>query len=182
MRASVIFGFLALATMAGCTSSPTDSYVDDYQRAQEQFPGSSESVELEAFFNLYSKLAGDDVAERVQRAYADEMFFNDTLHTSHSAADLADYMQETSERVDKVDVTILDHWQRGADVYVRWHMDTTFTVTGKQRHAQSVGITHLRFNEQGKIVLHQDFWDSTEGFYRHIPVSGHAINWIRSKL
>ena len=178
----IVFCLTVPLLLVACGSQPASSYVDDYRSAQARFPGSATEAQLTDFLALYQRLGGDDVGERVRRAYADELFFNDTLHTSYSADDLATYMEQTARRVDQVNVTVLDHWQRGVDVYVRWHMETAFTVVGKQRQSESVGITHLRFNDQGRIVLHQDFWDSAEGFYRHIPVSGQAINWVRGKL
>jgi hypothetical protein len=48
--------------------------------------------------------------------------------------------------------------------------------------SNTVGVTHLRFDEAGRIILHQDFWDSAEGLYRHIPVLGSLIGVIRGRF
>ena len=43
-------------------------------------------------------------------------------------------------------------------------------------------MTQLRFNSDGLVVLHQDYWDSAGGFYDHLPVVGGLLAWIRSML
>ena len=57
-----------------------------------------------------------------------------------------------------------------------------FKVKRKDIYSKSIGMTQLRFNQEGKIIFHQDFWDSTEGFYQHLPYVGYWIRKIRSKL
>ena len=56
-------------------------------------------------------------------------------------------------------MTILDVAQSGDDFYVRWQLVMDFDVMGKSRLSRTAGVTHLRFDENGKIVLHQDFWE-----------------------
>lgn len=167
---------------AGCAQAPEQSYVSHYESALAATGASEGRASLQPFFDLFTDLTASDVEQKVLDAYADDMYFNDTLHTYTRVEDLAAYLVRTANQLDSISVTIQDHWQSGEDVYVRWSMDTAFTVAGKQRQVSSIGITHLRFDQQGKVVLHQDYWDSTEGFYRHLPVSGQAINWIRKRM
>lgn len=39
-------------------------------------------------------------------------------------------------------------------------------------------MTHLRFDAAGRIIVHQDFWDSAEGLYRHFPLIGWLLRQI----
>ncbi|AFI84308.1 hypothetical protein Q7A_1481 [Methylophaga nitratireducenticrescens] len=68
------------------------------------------------------------------------------------------------------------------DFYVRWIMRLQFTVMGKQVNSESIGISQLRFNKQGQIIFHQDFWDGVDGFYQHLPIIGYSLRKIREKL
>ena len=47
---------------------------------------------------------------------------------------------------------------------------------------RSVGMTHVRFDSAGKVVLHQDFWDSTGGFFEHVPVLGWMLRRVKNRL
>jgi hypothetical protein len=53
---------------------------------------------------------------------------------------------------------------------------------GQAIDIQSIGISHLRFNANNKIILHQDYWDSMQGFYQHLPIIGGVLRWIKNGL
>ncbi len=139
-------------------------------------------AKFEDFILLFSEFKQEDMRPRVESVYAEELYFNDTLHTFSSRDVMLKYMQETADRVDYTNVEIKDIVQSGDDFYVRWAMDTGFTVFGKQIETHSIGMTHVRFNESGQINFHQDFWDNTEGFFRHLPVIGFLINKTKERL
>ena len=44
------------------------------------------------------------------------------------------------------------------------------------------GVTHLRFDAAGRVVLHRDYWDAAEELYEHLPVVGAAMRMLRRRL
>ena len=61
-------------------------------------------------------------------------------------------------------------------------MRTRFQVLWKKVDVTTTGMTHLGFNQQGLIILHQDYWDSAGGFYARLPILGGVINAVRSRI
>ena len=57
-----------------------------------------------------------------------------------------------------------------------------FSAKGRDIHSVSIGMTQLRFNDEGKIILHQDYWDGAEGFYQHLPYIGYFVRKVRDSL
>ena len=57
-----------------------------------------------------------------------------------------------------------------------------FTPVRKPVTSDTIGITHIRFNDDGLVVLHQDFWDTGLGFYQHIPVLGRVVKTINRRF
>jgi hypothetical protein len=51
----------------------------------------------------------------------------------------------------------------------------------KDDRFQAVGMSHVRFDPEGKVVFHQDYWD-TGIIYEKIPVLGAIITWIRQRI
>lgn len=47
---------------------------------------------------------------------------------------------------------------------------------------RSVGMSHIRFDADGKVILHQDFWDSTGGLFEHVPGLGWMLRSVKSRL
>jgi hypothetical protein len=81
-----------------------------------------------------------------------------------------------------VQVDILQTLVSGADVYLIWAMRAEFTPVRKPVISETIGITHLRFDDAGRVVLHQDFWDTGLGFYQHIPLLGQVVKSINRRF
>jgi len=69
---------------------------------------------------------------------------------------------------------------RQRNAYVRWSM-SIITKQGT-KPISSVGMTHLQFNADRKIVTYQDYWDGIDGFYRTLPIIGGVLEMVRKKL
>lgn len=178
----VVLSFISL--LAGCAGHTSTSYVDAYEEALLRFPGSPVSGPevADRFSSLYGDLKGPDLADRVDDVYAEQLFFGDTLHTYERREELRRYLILTAERVDRVEVDVRKVIVDGPDVWLNWRMKTGAKALGKKMRAETIGMTHLRFDEQGKVVLHQDYWDSSEGVLIHIPFIGGLVRWTRNQL
>lgn len=175
---------LLAVTLTGCAGRDRTSYPSAYQEASSRFSGVAvESMApVERFKAVYADLQGPDLAERISAAYAEELYFNDTLHTFSHRAGLIKYLTETAERVEDVHVDVDRVIVDGADVWLKWRMQTRAKALGRTMQADTIGMTHLRFDNNGLVVLHQDYWDSTEGVFAHIPFIGGLVRWTRNRL
>lgn len=158
--------------------------MDAYKNALDTFPGSPAAIDegLDRFGRTFADLTADDVGAEMRELYADRVFFNDTLVTLESSDAVGDYMASTGDKLDvsKVDV---DHTIRdGNDVYVRWTMHFKTSAFGMKVESNSIGMTHLRFDENGRIVLHQDFWDAASGLYEHLPIVGAMLRTAKRMM
>ena len=175
---------LMAATVAGCAGRDQTGYASAYEAAASRFAGAAiESMApVERFKAVYSDLRGPDLDQRVSAAYAEQLCFNDTLHTFNDRAELSKYLQETAERVDSVEVHVDRVIFDGVDVWLKWRMETRARALGRTMQADTISMTHLRFNDSGQVVLHQDYWESTEGVFSHIPLIGGLVRWTRNRL
>ena len=90
------------------------------------------------------------------------------------------YFLKTMDHVDSFQTQVDDVARSGGNFYVRWTMDVRFK--GAKEPVRTIGVTLLRFDRDGRAVLHQDFWDPAAGFYEHLPVLGGVMRWIKSKI
>lgn len=158
--------------------------VDGYQQAMADFPGSTDAIDtgLERFQSTFHDLTAPDIADRFRDTYAETLFFNDTLHTIDRLDDLAEYMAKTGAGLSESTVDVQQIVRDGPDVFIRWTMEFKTRAAGRKIHSRSIGMTHLRFDETGRIVLHQDFWDSGHALYAHLPIVGFAVRRARSAM
>lgn len=156
----------------------------DYEAALDRFPGSAKAIDagLEGFVNGYGNLAHDDLRARIEELYADDLYFNDTIHTYTDLDDLVAYLGKTGDALDESKVEVKQIMREGSDVFVRWSMDFKLRVIGREIHSRSIGMTHLRFDERGKVLVHQDFWDSGHALYAQLPIVGFFIRRAHSQM
>lgn len=155
----------------------------NYFEALDKTPESMKIVNIEdKFLKLFGDLKIGAKDKIIRETYAEKFYFNDTFKVINDIDTLIPYMMETAQKVKSTTVKILDTAHSGSDYYIRWAMVMEFDVKRKDIYSRSTGMTQLRFNSDGQIIFHQDFWDSTEGFYQHLPYIGYFIRKIRSKL
>jgi hypothetical protein len=183
MMLMTVAGLVAVGCLArGNTVNMPE--VDEYEQALQRFAGTPEGIErgVENFAESYRDLTCEDLEARMTALYAETLFFNDTLHSFHRRQDLVDYLTKTGSALKQSDVEIRQVLRDGPDVFVRWSMDFRTRVAGRDIHSRSIGVTHLRFDAEGRIVLHQDFWDSGHALYAHLPIVGFAVRRAREQM
>jgi len=70
----------------------------------------------------------------------------------------------------------------GNNYYFRWTMETRMKHLARGKTIRTIGVTLVRFDPEGRVLLHQDFWDSAQGVWDQVPVLGSVIRWIQSQL
>jgi limonene-1,2-epoxide hydrolase len=145
-------------------------------------PGSpEEAAAISRFKDYFSDVDKSSVVEKTAKVYADDLFFNDTLKTIRGLEPLQHYLEETARNVSEFKVEMADPISSNGDYFFRWVMTVRMKKLGNQP-VKTIGITHVRFNREGRVTLHQDYWDSAAGLWEHVPVIGSGIRWIKSRL
>jgi len=157
--------------------------VDNFLNLIQTIPSTSTHPDPAKHFSLVFKDFHKDANEqRIREVYAESFYFNDTFKTFRNIDELIPYMEATAENVKTTTVEIMDVSKSDTDYYLRWKMIMEFTAKGREIRSVSVGMTQIRFNTEGKIILHQDYWDGAEGFYQHLPYIGYFVRKVRDSL
>ena len=71
---------------------------------------------------------------------------------------------------------------QGDSAMLVWRFEFGVRV-GKTLRPQVVnGVTHFKFDAQGKVSLHRDYWDTGEELYMKLPVLGWLLRVLRRRL
>lgn len=160
------------------------SYAESYQTAMRTLPGSTVAIDqgLERFRATFADLSSPTTRANVVALYAETIYFHDTLHRFDRNENLAAYMASMAQSIESSSVHIDQVVRDEADVFVRWTMHFVIRARGRELDSESIGMTHLRFNDRGEIILHQDFWDPASSLYRHIPVLGWLMDQVDRRI
>jgi len=168
--------------LSGCASQQQD-YVSAYLKAQALNQGAMVSdATLRHFMSCYEDFAGQVKQHDIGKLYASQLYFSDTLRVLYSRKAVIQAFRDNISRLDHIQVRFLGYSRSGRDVFVRWQMVTRMHLWFKDREATTIGISQLRFNQQGQVIFQQDFWDSGHGIYDQLPLIGSITRTIRSGL
>lgn len=188
-HASLMFAVL----LSGCASRPVPldpmSWHAESLKATEaaaaDSPASGSAAEkaaVEKFRGFFGDLREDLIKKDIRSVYAPEVRFNDTLKSIKGVDALEHYLVETARGVESCKVEIDEVLTSPSGVYVRWHMDIRFKKFHKGTTQESIGMSHLRFDKEGRVVYHQDYWDSGANLFEKIPVLGAGIRAVKRRL
>jgi hypothetical protein len=175
---------------ATAPADPLSSSVSSFQEAMAstsavQGPPRGSAAEQEAisrFENFLGHLDEQTARNKTEKVYAPDAYLNDTLKTIHGSPAIRDYFIKTAEGLEDMTVVFDDVAVSGHNYYFRWTMDTRMKHLAKGKTVRTIGVTLVRFDPQGRVLIHQDFWDSAQGVWDHVPGVGAAIRWIQSKI
>ena len=192
--AGAIVVALTLTFSAGCATVPRDGaeanwmeYLETQRSIESEgtpFAAGSEEERrsVERFQKLLSDFKAPDFEEQIREVYAEDAFFNDTLKTVRGVDAIEEYLVATAEAVERGTVEFLDVVGGNGNYYFRWSMTIRFKQIARGEDKRSVGMTHVRFDSEGKVLLHQDFWDSTGGLFEHVPMLGWILRRAKERL
>jgi len=142
-----------------------------------------ELAAIENFKVFFSSFEKNRIDKLLDKTYADDIYFNDTLKTIRGIDELAHYLKESAEAVEDCRVEVIEVTRNAnGEHYFRWKMLIRFKRFKKGQDTWTVGMSHLRFNTEGLVVYHQDYWNATDGIFRHIPILGNMINAVIKRL
>ena len=179
----------SLIGLGGCLAlkphQMDNSQIDAYQQLTKDPASEDASVVQRGIDNwkaLLAEFSEENIRGKVASVYAEKTFFNDTLKTLRSAEAIEEYLLETADLLKYGTVEYEDVAISGSDVYVRWRMVYRSKKLSKNQDIVTIGMSHLRFDAEGKVILHQDFWDSARGIFEHVPLIGNGIRAVKKRL
>ena len=168
--------FAAMAALSACSGPavPDPEQMNaSYESALErtaplavELPADGALAQVESFFRNMSAAA---VRAQVGLTYAPEAYLNDNIAIVQGAPAIGEYFARTLDRVDGLQVVFLDVMHNGPEYFVRWRMTVTSPRFNDGAPMVSYGMTHFRFDERGRILVHKDFWDAGTGLYEYVP-------------
>jgi hypothetical protein len=189
LKAVVVLAAAALTACAG--AKPSNPVADheaalaatDPKTAGSPAPGSPEEKAAIARFETFiADLSTARVKADIRKVYAPALFFNDTLKTIRDVDTLEKYFLTTDEAMSAYGLKVEQTISTPEGVFVRWRMDVTFRKFQKGQVQSSIGISHIRFDKDGRVIYHQDYWDSGSALFEKIPVLGAGIRAVKRRL
>jgi len=183
---------LILIIISGCTydESKKGAFMKNYvnvlattdpQKIETIRNGSEEEKKaIEKFNEFYKVFSTDVIRKSIKDVYAENAYFRDGFREVQGVDNLEKYFISSTETFHECTFDIQDVASHGGNYYYRWIMNLILK-RNKDDKLQAVGMSHVRYDKNGKIIFHQDYWD-TGIIYEKIPLLGSIITWIRNRI
>jgi hypothetical protein len=153
---------------------------EDYQQPAPE--SEAEKAMIAGVIDLFSQYTHENLSKNVTQVYAEEVYFRDAFKQFTKATDIREYMLAGLKPLDQAEFVFNRVARSGGDYYFDWTMRLDFKKTPANTWEESIGVSHMRFNSQGKVIFHQDYWDPTDIVYRRIPIAKQLIAFVKGKM
>jgi hypothetical protein len=155
--------------------------VEQMVNAPTMEPGSeTEQEALQRFNDFYEEYSTEAISNGVRGLYADDAWFGDPFHIVEGIDEIEHYFLVMAEPVEACTFTVDSMQRSGKDYFARWTM-VLESKAAKGEIIKTIGISHVRFNPEGKIIFQQDYWDSSAMLDR-LPVVGFWTRLVKDKI
>ncbi len=195
MRGRICIGMLLLAGIVliyGCAGGKAKGAHDiritydalnvtDIGRMKHMEHGTPlEQAAIERFKEFYKIFSADRINASVAEVYAEDAYFEDGIRQVKGRKNIKEYFLSTTSAFDECTFDIKDMAYSPGNYYFRWIMHLRLK-RDPDNPMEQPGISHVRFNEQGQVVFHHDYWE-TLALFERFPVIGSVIRWIKGRI
>jgi len=134
---------------------------------------------LDALVEAYETLTLDSVDALAAR-YALGASFKDPFNEVVGRAAIARVFRHMFEQVDAPRFIVTGRFPADGAAMLTWEFRLRFRGESAERAIR--GASHLRFDTQGLVTMHRDYWDAAEELYAQLPVLGALMRFLRRRL
>ncbi len=181
----------SMLCMIGCSHNTTmNKQVNTYNTAKSSALASAGNLNeddaqkaLNQISNFLKNIGSQEFIEKeINNVYAENAFLNDTLKTLINRQQIKQHFVKTSKTMTSYSLEVDDIAKTDQGYYLRWTMKFAAPKLASGEEIISIGMSHIIFDNHGKVLLHQDFWDSSSGLFEHVPFVGGGIRMVKKRL
>jgi len=126
---------------------------------------------------MFESLAPADLS-RLDAFYAVDARFKDPFNDVRGVPAIRRIFEHMFASLDEPRFAVIDVVADGDQCFLTWDMH--FRMKRFSREPQVIhGGSHLRFDGDGKVALHRDYWDAAEELYEKLPGIGALMRWLK---
>ena len=125
----------------------------------------------------YAAITPQTIA-RAAEFYAADAHFRDPFNDVRGVPAIETIFRHMFASTEQPRFVIIERIAQDDQAFVTWRF--LFTLRGVEYQVE--GGSHLRFNAQGLVIEHRDYWDAAEELLQKLPLIGAPIRWLRGRF
>lgn len=118
---------------------------------------------------------------RLDTLYAPRAYFKDPFNEVRGVAGIKQVFSHMYESLVQPRFVVTGCIVDGAQCFLTW--DFQFRLKNFDRLTEQTvrGGSHLKFDAEGRVDFHRDYWDAAEELYEKLPVVGGLMRWLKKR-
>ncbi len=180
----VALTFLGCATNGEYRRQAQEAYTqalqatDPHKNEIMQQGSAKEKAALELYLSFYRNYTVDNIKQHMRDVYAPNVYYRDGFKDLQGIDALETYLISALPDMHVYSLDLQDMTVHDGNYYLLW--TTKFSLKRKDEIISLAGMTHLRFDKDGRVIFEQGFWD-TGVIYERVPIIGYFIRWLKKR-
>ena len=118
---------------------------------------------------------------RLAELYALEARFKDPFNDVKGVPAITAIFEHMFANLHQPRFVVTECVLQGTQCVLVWEFHFRFKTVRPTQSQCILGASHLRFDGQGLITLHRDYWDAAEELYEKLPLVGGLMRWLKKR-
>ena len=139
---------------------------------------STDDIRFRRVVEFFESLSEQSVGD-LGTVYAADARFKDPFNEVQGTDAIATIFRHMYTQVDAPRFVVRSRMISGDEAFLTW--DFLFRMKRSPDEQCIRGATHLRFDGNGLVSEHRDYWDAAEELYEKLPVLGSFMRWLKRR-
>ena len=132
---------------------------------------------VKKYISAYESLSINNL-DTLKNTFTNDIEFEDPFNKVNGKEAVIKIFSEMFDKIDNPKFQILElsyaqNFDKKLTVYLKWILNGKFKRNKKSFAIR--GVSEVKFNDQGKVVKHIDYWDSMTQLIIHLPYVGSLV-------
>ncbi len=137
-------------------------------------------AKLQAYVSAFENLTPQSLETDLAPLFANKVFFKDPFNAVTGKQATLAIFKHMFKTVSYPKFTVTSAAVDGDIGLLHWQFN--FVLKSNQSQQQIEGMSRIRFDSQGLVSEHIDYWDAGEQVYSKVPLLGWSIRQINKRL
>jgi hypothetical protein len=138
------------------------------------------TARTDAVVHFFEHLQRSELS-RLGQIYAPQAHFRDPFNEVQGLAQIEAIFQHMYRSLEQPHFIVTERVLQGRQCFLVWDFRFRFQRFSPEQWQTVQGSSHLRFDDQGLIEYHRDYWDAAQELYEKLPAVGAVMRWLRRR-
>ena len=136
---------------------------------------------LDTLLDFYHRLTPESV-NRFAEFYTEDAYFKDPFNEVRGISAIERIFRHMFTQVGEPRFIVTEKIAAGKSAMLVWEFHFRVGRWGRGESQIMRGVSHLRFDDNGKVSYHRDYWDTAEELYMKVPGLSLVMRGLRHAL